>query len=241
MNTLKNLCVIGLLSVAAPAGAETATMCVSGLDQAIASGTDAGATLTFALPKGALVTGVGVEIEARHTWLGDLVIQVEHGGTFVTLIDRVNMDVFPFGCGGRDIDAIFRDDANATPADLCAPTTPDPQPEPMLAGDLRPEGALSAFNGSDPSGAWTITISDLAANDSGTLDLVCVTIEFEAPMPCTGDVDGSGAVDIDDLNMILSAFGTSVGVGAPTDLANGDGVVDIDDLNVVLANWAASC
>ena len=62
------------------------------------------------------------------------------------------------------------------------------------------------------------------------------------PTPCPGDVTGPGGqpdgqVDVDDLNAILSAFNTAVGMGSPLDLANNDGFVDVDDLNVVLSNW----
>lgn len=60
--------------------------------------------------------------------------------------------------------------------------------------------------------------------------------------PCPGDVaNNDGMVDVDDLNAILSAFGTSVGVGDPRDTANGDGFVDVDDLNVILANFGNTC
>lgn len=241
MMTRAMMSVLAVLGVGATASAETAQMCVTGLDQTITSGTDGVAKMSFVLPAGATVTSVIVDIEAEHDWLGDLVIRVEHGGTIVTLLDRVNDELFPFGCGGRDIDASFRDDAGVSPPDLCVPSTPDPQPEPMLVGDLTPEEALSAFAGMDPTGAWTLTISDHAANDSGVLHSACLTIEYDAPPPCSGDVNGSGGVDVDDLNVILSAFGTSVGVGHAADLANGDGVVNIDDLNVVLSNFGATC
>ncbi len=60
--------------------------------------------------------------------------------------------------------------------------------------------------------------------------------------PCPGDVaNNDGMVDVDDLNAILSVFGTSVGVGSPLDLANDDGVIDVDDLNVILTNWGVPC
>ena len=73
-----------------------------------------------------------------------------------------------------------------------------------------------------------------------------VTVElgaFTVTPVCTGDITGPGGmpdgqVDVDDLNAILGAFGTSVGMGDPRDLANNDGFVDVDDLNVVLSNWA---
>ncbi|MCA9280942.1 MAG: VCBS repeat-containing protein [Phycisphaeraceae bacterium] len=62
-----------------------------------------------------------------------------------------------------------------------------------------------------------------------------------APTPCPGDTDGSGSVDVDDLNAILSAWGTMVPVGSPIDQANDDGVINVDDLNVVLSNWGVTC
>lgn len=53
-----------------------------------------------------------------------------------------------------------------------------------------------------------------------------------------GDLDGNGFVDGDDLNIILSAWGTSVTAG---DLlagdASGDGLVNGNDLNKVLTYW----
>ena len=44
--------------------------------------------------------------------------------------------------------------------------------------------------------------------------------------PCLGDVNGSGAVDVDDILQVLSAFGTN----DPSGDVNGDGVVDVDDI-----------
>ena len=63
-----------------------------------------------------------------------------------------------------------------------------------------------------------------------------------APTPsCDGDINNSGAIDVDDLNQILSAFGNNVGIGDPRDIANNDGIVDVDDLNVVLAAFGDAC
>lgn len=54
------------------------------------------------------------------------------------------------------------------------------------------------------------------------------------PAECPGDVNASGAVDIDDVFAVLAAWGDCP--GCPEDL-NGDNVVDIDDLFAILANW----
>lgn len=54
--------------------------------------------------------------------------------------------------------------------------------------------------------------------------------------PCiSGDVNCSGMVDIDDLNVVLSDW-----LGGGNGDANCDGVTDIDDLNLVLSNWLAA-
>lgn len=58
---------------------------------------------------------------------------------------------------------------------------------------------------------------------------------------CPGDASGNAVVDVDDLNMILAAWGTEVGAGSPLDLAGANGWVDVDDLNTILAHWQAAC
>jgi len=54
---------------------------------------------------------------------------------------------------------------------------------------------------------------------------------------CPADLNGSGTVDLDDLNIVLSNFGQQTSNGD----VNGDGVVDLDDLNAVLAAFGTSC
>jgi len=54
---------------------------------------------------------------------------------------------------------------------------------------------------------------------------------------CPGDVNGDGAVDLNDLNLVLVNFGQTTSEGD----ANGDGVVDLNDLNLVLVNFGTSC
>ncbi len=46
------------------------------------------------------------------------------------------------------------------------------------------------------------------------------------PVTCPGDLNADNTVDVDDLNIILSGFGTAF---------------DVDDLNLVLSNWGSSC
>jgi hypothetical protein len=52
---------------------------------------------------------------------------------------------------------------------------------------------------------------------------------------CAADIDGSGAVDVSDLLLVLLAWGQGPG---PADVT-GDGVVDVLDLIAVLSAWGA--
>ena len=55
-------------------------------------------------------------------------------------------------------------------------------------------------------------------------------------IPCPADVNGSGTIDLADLNTILAAFGNSD--AGDTD---NDGDTDLQDLNAVLANFGQAC
>jgi len=55
-----------------------------------------------------------------------------------------------------------------------------------------------------------------------------------------GDFDGSGFVGIDDLNILLANWNTTVTAGDLTvGDADGSGFIGVDDLNILLANWNA--
>ncbi|XHC26799.1 MAG: GC-type dockerin domain-anchored protein [Phycisphaerales bacterium] len=54
---------------------------------------------------------------------------------------------------------------------------------------------------------------------------------------CPADVDGSGTVDLADLNLVLGSFGQTTDSGD----TNGDGVVDLADLNAILGAFGQAC
>ena len=55
--------------------------------------------------------------------------------------------------------------------------------------------------------------------------------------PCAGDADGNGAVDVNDLLLVVGSFGNTDGSGD----ANGDGICNVDDVLSVVANFGNSC
>ena len=71
--------------------------------------------------------------------------------------------------------------------------------------------------------------SETDSNGNGILD--------SCEPPCDGDVNGSGSVDLADLNLVLANFGAMTDDGD----ADGNGTVDLADLNLVLANFGSDC
>jgi hypothetical protein len=65
-------------------------------------------------------------------------------------------------------------------------------------------------------------------------------LTFQFVLPCPGDVNGDGMVELADLARVLSMFGTQCGPACPEDL-DGDGDVDLADLAALLGRFGAVC
>lgn len=106
---------------------------------------------------GAKVSDVDVSTFIQSTAPGDHTITISHGGRTVNLVTRrstrrawdANNDIFN---GTR-----FDDSAGVAVMTLTPAQTPV---EPASLTAVSPHGKLSAFNGMDPSGDWTITVRD---------------------------------------------------------------------------------
>ncbi|WP_028063155.1 M36 family metallopeptidase [Solirubrobacter soli] len=120
--------------------------------------TDAVTEATFEAAPGGTITDVDIRIdELRHTYLSDLVIDVEHAGETVTLFAPKK------DWGGDDlVDVIFDSDAAAA--------LPDAGPGPVT-GRYRTEepNGLDKFDGKPAGGTWTLRITDIEPNDTGAL------------------------------------------------------------------------
>lgn len=127
------------------------------------------------VPDGGTVTDVNVSVDMPHEWVGDLIFSLEHDGTNVTIIDQPGVPASNFGCRGRDIVATLDDSASTAVESVCAISAP------TLNGTFSPNNALSAFDGADRSGDWTLLVEDTYISaDEGTLNSWSVEI-------CTAD------------------------------------------------------
>lgn len=127
----------------------------------------AGVSSNLTVPAGGAIIDINVDIDIVHTWIGDLVIELSHNGTTVTLIDRN-------GCNSDDIDGTFDDEGSVANNTCAAP----------LSGLIIPEEALTAFDGIDQTGTWTLTVFDLAGQDLGVLNEWCLEITTASSTNC---------------------------------------------------------
>ena len=101
-----------------------------------------------------LIQNLRISLVSNHTYPGDLIATLSHNGTSVTLMDRPGFPASQFGCGQDGVDVEF-DDASGTPVEtMCNGTSPG------IGGTVAPEQMLSAFNGAEVNGTWTLNVSD---------------------------------------------------------------------------------
>ncbi|MGB0717465.1 MAG: proprotein convertase P-domain-containing protein, partial [Phycisphaerae bacterium] len=122
------------------------------------------------------IADVRLGIQVTHTWVGDLCITLEHAGTTITVIQRLGdpaLGCDADGCCACDVDNLVAtfDDAASTSIDAI------PCVDGETSGTFIPRELLAAFDGLDSAGDWTLTVSDNAAADTGSLASWGLTID----------------------------------------------------------------
>lgn len=123
-----------------------------------------------------------------HTWTGDLAIRLTHpngttsmdiqsrpgrgsASSFGFNMDYVTANSYSFSDAGADLyaalgPAIIPSGTYRPSSNPNAPTDPVPAPFPYV---YTPTSFASTFGGLDSAGDWTLTITDFAAGDTGSL------------------------------------------------------------------------
>jgi len=175
---------------------------------------------------------VSVDLDYR---IGQVTLRLRHAGVDVTLVDRPGSSSGnTSGYSNLGYRIALHDDATqsiqAIGASCCdfGPITSPPA--------YRPLEALSAFDGLPRDGVWELEfIGGFAQHFDPKLLGWSLEITDEAvevgDCECPADLNGSGAVEVGDIGLLLAAWGTS---GA--DLT-GDGTTDAGDLGMLIGAW----
>jgi subtilisin-like proprotein convertase family protein len=132
-----------------------ATLPSANVPLAIASTANVTVNSTLAVTENLTLTDVNVNVNITHTWVRDLTLTlISPAGTAVQLVARPCTNV-----ALNDIIATF-DDAGIPIA--CANN-------PAVSGTVQPTQVLSALNGQNSQGTWTLRVLDSANQDGGSV------------------------------------------------------------------------
>lgn len=146
------------------------------------------------------ILDVNLRVDATHTFAGDLrVTLVSPSGQTAVLTNRQ-------GGSTDDLHVLFDDEATLSVVDSLGP----------LTGSLRPEEALSIFDGESAEGTWTLIVQDLRSSDTGTLD------DWSLELTLSNDI--FGPFELNDTPATATGLDGINGFGTATIEANiGDG------------------
>lgn len=185
-----------------------------------------------AIPAGATIDDVEAVTGIDHTWVGDLIITLESpAATTVTLLDRPNVPLGTFGCSNNDVNVRFAD-GEADPEAVCSGTPPQgntADPWPVTDASPVPGNAMADFDGEDPSGNWTLCVSDNAAGDTGTIQTWEVTIGFTLPDPAV-------SLSVPSVNFGNQGVGSPSAPSTVTIENTGGASLDLGTLSLIGAN-----
>jgi len=193
------------------------------------------------VPVGATITDISVTMNVTHTFDGDLDITLT--GPNATTIE---LSTDNGGAGDNFTNTVFSNTAVTAVTAGAAPFT----------GSFLPEGDLTTLF-SVPNGTWTLSITDDAGGDIGTLDNWSITISYTLPsitvewydMATNGNLEGTGS-PFESVGTGLLSTPAAVGsyefyagalAGACYSTTRTLVTVNVNDVNVELTAVDASC
>jgi hypothetical protein len=122
---------------------------------------------TIAVPDMGTIADVDLFLDITHTYGADLDIVLEADDLGLS-----NNVVFDQCFGPNDVFAFFNDEGNGPAGVDCT--------EPFgIEGNLTPLTPLSVYDGAEVNGSWTVSITDDAGGDVGTLNEWCLYFTLE--------------------------------------------------------------
>ena len=121
-------------------------------------------------------------------------------------------------------------------------------------GQSGPQVIVSgSFTAPAACGSYTFSLANVLANVLTQVNsppafspVVAATVDtsgasFTVSVSLLGDINGDGTVDLADLSIMLSNYGTTGGMTYQDGDLDGDGAVDLSDLSLLLSNYGQSC
>ncbi|HRQ65620.1 MAG TPA: proprotein convertase P-domain-containing protein [Xanthomonadaceae bacterium] len=133
-----------------------------------------------------------VYLDITHTWVGDLIIDLQHmdSSTTVRLVNRPGLPAQGgAGCNGNDMDLTLDDAATLSIQNDCT-AGPNPTQAYQIGGEYHPNAPLAGFAGLPAAGDWRLTVSDNAGLDTGSLNAWCLIPSTQVKLPEAIFADG---------------------------------------------------
>jgi len=185
-----------------------------------------GITNVFNVPDHGAVLDLNLGLKIPHTWNGDLIVKLTHNGITQEMINRPGYTGTGSGFNNDGFDgylpaAPLLDDEGTggtiEARNVAAGVTSPPS--------FTPNQPLSGFDGQDRFGPWTLSVSDVAGSDTGSL--VRWLLQFTAPgtvQPCPPDCNNNGIPDATDIANHTSTDCDSNGVPDECQIAANPGL-----------------
>lgn len=128
------------------------------------------------------IVDLDISLDISHSWVGDLIAYLRHVGSDneITLLRRPGRTGTDLGCGYNDIKTILDDEISSLVDEKCAPAPA------AISGIYKPNQSLSAFNGENIAGTWTLKVIDRHPRDTGRLNRWCLFASIsDNPAPPT--------------------------------------------------------
>lgn len=148
---------------------------------AIPDNSPAGVTLTITVPPLGNLADLDVAFSTDHTWSGDLSLTLTKDATTAALMERPGVPATGAGCQGGNANVVFDDEgADGSIESSCVNGNPAYTPP---GGHFTPNAPLTAFDGTEAGGTWTVLITDAAGQDDGVVQSLCLLPTVQPPAP----------------------------------------------------------
>lgn len=191
-------------------------------------------TRTFTVSGTGYVSDVDIGVLIAHTYRSDLAMYlVSPTGTRVQIDSGV-------GSNATNFNALMDDEAAAMLSNYGANSTATATTAvPPYSASYRPSNVLSAFDGQNPAGVWTLEICDQANQDSGTFyqaDLYITTMPSYADLSLAMSVSSASPSNGADITYTVTVSNAS---GSPT-TATGVTVRDLLPSGVTFVSYSGT-